>query len=340
MEPATIGLDLAKHIFQVHIADAEGHAIQSKRLTRREVLPFFKAISPCLIGIEACATAHHWARQLRTLGHDVRLIPPAYVKPYVRRGAKNAASDAAAICEAVTRPGMRFVPIKSEQDQAFLMLHRARALLVRQRTMVACAIRAHLAEYGIIVAQGRHRVEALVATLNDVRSGLPEEACFALDALIGQLDELNKRIGQIDDRLGTIHQSHPVCRLLSSIPGIGPITATAFAATIPDPSVFRSGREFAAWLGLTPRQNSSGGKSCLGGITKQGDRYLRQLLVLGARTVVRYPKARSKVDGDWIDALLKRRRPMVVAVAVANKLARVIWAMMTTGEMFRSARAS
>jgi transposase len=338
MEPATIGLDLAKNIFHVHVTDADGHAILRKRLARREVLPFFTTISCCLIGIEACATAHHWARQLQRLGHDVRLIPPGYVKPYVRRGAKNDASDAAAICEAVTRPGMRFVPIKTEQDQAFLMLHRARGLLVRQRTMAACAIRAHLAEYGIVVAQGRHRVEALVATLDDVRDNLPEEACFALDALIGQLDELNRRIGEIEDRLGNIYQSHPVCRLLSTIPGIGPITATAFVATIPHPSMFRSGREFAAWLGLTPRQNSSGGKSRLGGITKQGDRYLRHLLVLGARTVVRYPKARSRVDGAWIDALLMRRRPMIVAVAVANKLARVIWAMMTTGEVFRPAR--
>ncbi len=339
MTPTVIGLDLAKNIFHVHVVDTSGAAIASKRLTRRELLPFFEAMPPCLVGIEACATAHNWARRLALFGHDVRLIPPAYVKPYVRRGAKNDAADAAAICEAVTRPNMRFVPVKSEENQAFLMLHRARGLLIRQRTMSACAIRAHLAEYGIVVAQGRHRVEALVSKMDEQREYLPDEACFALDALIGQLKALNVGIEEVDARLAQIHETHPICHLLATIPGIGPVTATAFAATIPDPSAFRSGREFAAWLGLTPRQNSSGGKSRLGGITKQGDRYLRHLLVLGARTVVRYPKARSRVDGPWIEALLERRRPMVVAVAVANKLARIIWAMLTTGEFFRSATA-
>jgi len=338
MTPATVGLDLAKNVFHVHVTDASGRTLDSKRLTRRELLPFFKALPPCLVGIEACATAHNWARQLLGVGHDVRLIPPGYVKPFVRRGAKNDATDAAAICEAVIRPNMRFVPVKSREDQAFLMLHRARGLLVRQRTMAACAFRAHLAEYGIIVAQGRHRVDALIAKLDEIREDLPDDACFALEALIGQLDALNRQIERIDIRLVQIHKTNSICRLLATIPGIGPITATAFAATIPDPSAFRSGREFAAWLGLTPRQNSSGGKHRLGGITKQGDRYLRHLLVLGARTVVRYPKARSRVDGPWIDALLERRRPMVVAVAVANKLARVIWAMLTTGEVFRTAR--
>lgn len=268
----------------------------------------------------------------------MRLIPPGFFKPFVRRGAKNDATDAAAICEAVTRPNMRFVPIKSREDQAFLMLHRARGLLVRQRTMAACAFRAHLAEYGVIVPQGRHRVDALVTKLDEIREDLPEDACFALDALVGQLDALNQQIDGIDIRLAEIHKTNSICRLLATIPGIGPITATAFAATIPDPSAFRSGREFAAWLGLTPRQNSSGGKHRLGGITKQGDRYLRHLLVLGARTVVRYPKARSRVDGPWIEALLERRRPTVVAVAVANKLARTIWAMLSTGEVFRNAQ--
>lgn len=336
MNPATVGLDLAKNVFHVHVADAFGKTLDSKRLARRDLLPFFKALPSCLIGIEACATAHNWARQLQELGHDVRLIPPAYVKPYVRRGAKNDATDAAAICEAVTRPNMRFVPIKSREDQAFLMLHRARGLLVRQRTMAACAFRAHLAEYGVTIAQGRHRVDGLIAKLDEMREELPDDACFALDALVGQLEALNRQIEGIDVRLAEIHQTNEICRLLATIPGIGPITATAFAATVPNPSAFRSGREFAAWLGLTPRQNSSGGKHRLGGITKQGDRYLRHLLVLGARTVVRYPKARSRVDGRWIDALLERRRPMVVAVAVANKLARAIWAMLSTGEVFRT----
>ena len=337
MNPATVGLDLAKNVFHVHVADASGRTLDSKRLSRRELLPFFESLPSCLIGIEACATAHNWARQLQRLGHDVRLIPPGYVKPFVRRGAKNDATDAAAICEAVTRPNMRFVPVKLREDQAFLMLHRARGILVRQRTMAACAFRAHLAEYGVIVPQGRHRVDALVAKLDEIREDLPKDACFALDALVGQLNALNQQIDGIDIRLAEIHKTNSICRLLATIPGIGPIIATAFAATIPDPWAFRSGREFAAWPGLTPRQNSSGGKHRLGGITKQGDRYLRHLLVLGARTVVRYPKARSRVDGPWIEALLERRRPMVVAVAVANKLARTIWAMLSTGEVFRSA---
>ncbi len=290
MTPTTVGLDLAKNVFHVHVADVTGRAIESKRLSRRELLPFFKTLSPCLIGIEACATAHNWARQLLGIGHDVRLIPPGYVKPFVRRGAKNDATDAAAICEAVTRPNMRFVAIKSREDQAFLMLHRARGPLVRQRIMAACAFRAHLAEYGVVVAQGRHREDVLIAKRDEIREDLPDDACFALDALIGQLDTLNCQIEGIDARLVEIHKTNAICGLLATIPGIGPITATAFAATIPDPSAFRSGREFAAWLGLTPRQNSSGGKHRLGGITKQGDRYLRHLLVLGARTVVRYPK--------------------------------------------------
>ncbi|SFQ14759.1 transposase [Tranquillimonas alkanivorans] len=338
MTPMTVGLDLAKNVFHVHVADASGRMLESKKLVRRHVLDFFMALPSCLVGLEACATAHYWARQLRDLGHDVRLIPPGYVKPFVRRGAKNDATDAAAICEAVTRPGMRFVPIKSRQGQAFLMLHRARALLIRQRTMAACAFRAHLAEYGIVVAQGRHRVEVLTEQLDELREDLPEDACFALDALVEQLDALNRQIAVIDARLAERHKTDAIFRLLATIPGIGPITATAFTATIPDPSAFRLGREFAAWLGLSPRQNSSGGKHRLGGITKKGDRYLRHLLVLGARTVVRYPKARSRVDGPWIEGLLARRRPMVVAVAVANKLARTIWAMLSTGEVFRPAQ--
>jgi transposase len=340
MHAATIGLDLAKHVFHVHAIDAQGVVLVRRRLRRGEVLSFFKAIQPCLVAMEACATAHFWARQISDMGHQVRLIPPAYVKPFVRRGAKNDASDAEAICEAAIRPNMRFVPMKSEADQGFLMLHRARGLLVRQRTMTACAIRAHLAEFGVVIAQGRQRVEALVAELDEHCSALPEHARFALDALIGSLGELNRQIEQIETKLDAIQQKHPVARLLSSIPGVGPITATAVAATIPDPAMFRSGREFAAWLGLTPRQNSTGGKSRLGGITKQGDAYLRHLLVIGARNIVRFPKARAKIGAAWIASLIERRRPLIAAVAVANKLARIIWAMMTSGELFRSAPAA
>lgn len=341
MDAVTIGLDLSKHWFQVHGVDAAGEVVVRRRLRRSEVLPFFASLPRCLVGAEACATAHHWARELQRLGHEVRLMPPAYVKPFVRRRAKNDAADAAAICEAVTRPGMRFVPVKSAEQQGFLMLHRARGLLVRQRTMTVCAIRAHLAEFGIVAAQGRQRVDALAALLEDEATiDVPTFVRDALAALIAQLAELDHQIKAIESRLAEIHRSHPVSQLLSSIPGVGPITATALVATVPDPAMFRSGREFAAWLGLTPRQNSTGGKERLGRITKQGDAYLRHLLVIGARNIMRYPRAREQVGADWIGRLLDRRRPMVVAVAVANKLARIIWAMMSTGEVYRPAPAA
>ncbi len=335
MEVATVGLDISKHVFQVHAVDSLGQVTSRQRLRRSEVVSFFSLLAPCLVGIEACATAHHWAREIRQFRHDVRLIPPVYVKPYVRRGAKNDAADAAAICEAVARPNMRFVPIKSIENQGFLMLHRARGLLVRQRTMTACAIRAHFAEFGIVAGQGRQRVDGLVDLLDDEELTLPAHARIALVVLVNQLKELDRQVEAIERELAQIQRVNPMAKLLSSIPGIGPITATALAATVPDASIFRSGREFAAWLGLTPKQNSTGGKDRLGRITKQGDSYLRHLLVIGARNVVRYPKARSRVGGAWIEALLERRRPMVVAVAVANKLARIIWAMMTTGEFYR-----
>lgn len=340
MQIATIGLDLAKHWFQIHGVDVEGRTVVRKRLKRADVPRFFSEVPPCLIGMEACATAHYWARQIAKYGHQVKLMPPAYVKPYVRRG-KNDERDAEAICEAVTRPNMRFVAVKSDDQQAFLMVHRARELLVRQRTMSACAVRAHLAEFGVIAPQGRQRVDQLVEWL-DTEEGkrLPVLAHEALRVLVIHLEELSTRIASLEAELAKLHRSNPIAQLLSTIPGVGPITSTALVATVPDPSVFRSGREFAAWIGLTPRQNSSGGKEKLGRITKKGDVYLRHLLVIGARNVVRFPKARALVGAAWIDSLLARRRPMVVAVAVANKMARIIWAMMTTGECYRRVAAS
>jgi transposase len=334
MQITTIGLDIAKNVFQVHGIDGNETVVVRKQLRRGKLIAFFESLAPCLVGIEACATAHHWARELTRLGHQVRLMPAKDVKAYVKRN-KNDAADAAAICEAVTRPNMRFVPIKSVENQGFLMLHRARGLLVRQRTMTACAVRAHFAEFGIIVGQGRQRVDGLVDLLDDEELTLPAHARIALAVLVNQLKELDRQVEAIERELAQIQRVNPMAKLLSSIPGIGPITATALAATVPDATMFRSGREFAAWLGLTPKQNSTGGKDRLGRITKQGDSYLRHLLVIGARNVVRYPKARSRVGGGWIEALLERRRPMVVAVAVANKLARIVWAMMTTGEFYR-----
>ncbi len=246
MIASTIGLDLAKHNFHVHAVDADGLVIKTATLRRSEMIKFFTTARPCLVGVEACATAHYWARELMKLGHEVRLIPPSYVKPFVRRGAKNDAADAAAICEAVQRPDMRFVPIKSEANQSFLMLHRARGLLVRQRTMTVCAIRAHLAEFGIIFGQGRQRIETIMPMIDGIAASLPEYARFALTGLINSVGELNKQIDGIETKLAEIGRSDPVSSVLSSIPGVGPITSTAIAATIPDARMFRSGREFAA----------------------------------------------------------------------------------------------
>jgi transposase len=338
MQVVTIGLDLAKHWFQAHGVDAAGAAILRKRLKRSEVLAFFGGIEPCLVGMEACASSHYWAREIARFGHTVRLMPPAYVKPYVKRG-KNDAADAEAICEAVTRPNMRFVAIKTPEQQGALMLHRARRLLVRQRTMTACAIRSHLAEFGFITGQGIGRVEPLLERLaQEEAERLPEEVRDILAMLAAELATLGERIAQIEARIDALHRANPVSRLIATIPGIGPITATAIAATVPDAAAFRSGRDFAAWLGLTPRQNSSGGKDRLGRITKRGDTYLRHLLFIGARNVIRYPKARAAAGAAWIDALVARRSKTVAAVALANKMARIAWAMMTSGEAYRSAR--
>ncbi|WP_233553584.1 IS110 family RNA-guided transposase [Teichococcus wenyumeiae] len=331
-------MDLAKHWFQVHGVDAAGAAILRKCLKRAEVIAFFQGIEPCLVGMEACASSHYWAREIARFGHTVRLMPPAYVKPYVKRG-KNDAADAEAICEAVTRPTMRFVAVKTPEQQGLLMLHRARRLLVRQRTMTACAIRSHLAEFGFITGQGIGRVEPLLERLAEEEGErLPGEVRDILFMLAAELATLGERIAQIEARIDAQHRANPVSRLIATIPGIGPITATAIAATVPDATAFRSGRDFAAWLGLTPRQNSSGGKDRLGSITKRGDTYLRHLLFIGARNVIRYPKAREAAGTAWIEALVARRSRTVAAVALANKMARIAWAMMTTGEVYRSAR--
>jgi len=283
MEITTIGLDLAKHVFQVHGVDEAGHVVVKRRLRRAQVITYFASLPPCLIGMEACATAHFWARELRALGHEVRLMPPQYVKAYVKRG-KNDAADAAAICEAVTRPSMRVVPVKTEEQQSALMMHRARELLVRQRTQLINAVRGHLAEFGLVEAQGPWNVPRLLASMQEDRR-VPELARQVLQLLAAQLDEVAKRIVELDARIAAWHKANPVSRRLATIPGIGPLIATAIAATVPDPDVFRNGREFAAWLGLVPRQTSTGGKQRLGRISRLGDKYIRQLLIVGAQTV-------------------------------------------------------
>ena len=328
-----IGVDLAKNSFQVHALESEGGRAVTRKLSRSAMRAFFAGIKPCLVGMEACGSAHYWARELRAMGHDVRLMPPAYVKPYVQRG-KNDTVDAAACCEAVSRPAMRFVPIKSEEQQAMLMAHKTRDLLIRQRTMGVNALRGHLAEFGIIAAKGIGRVEELVERATD--ASLPEMAKAALGVLVGQLDALDAAIADVTRRIANAHVRDPLSRLVASVPGVKALGASMIVASVPDPSVFRSGRDFAAWIGLTPRQHSTGGKEKLGAITKQGNRAIRRLLVLGAISVLRVAAKRKGALRDWLVALRARKPGKVAAVALANKLARMVWAIMTTGEAFRT----
>ena len=334
MHVTTIGIDLAKSVFQLHGIDAAGEVIFRKKLRRSGVLDFLRDLPPCLVGMEACATAHFWAREIGALGHDVRLIPPIYVKPYVKRQ-KNDAADAEAICEAVTRPTMRFVPIKSTEQQSVLMLHRTRDLLMRQRTMLLNAARAHLAEFGIITAQGPHKLAALLKTLPD-EAALPDIAQAALESLMAQLDSLASEIHRLERRLLAWHRADEVSQRLETIPGVGIITATALAASVSDPAVFKNGRQFAAFLGLVPRQNSSGGKDRLGRISKMGDGYLRRLLVVGATSVIRRADKNTSATGAWVRGLLERKPARVTTVAMANKTARIAWAVMARGDVYRA----
>ena len=335
MQVSTIGIDLAKNVFQVHGIDAAGAVVFTRKLRRSQILPLFAKLPSCLVGMEACATAHHWARELEALGHDVRLMPASYVKAYVKRG-KNDAADAAAICEAVTRPSMRFVPVKSVEQQAALMLHRARDLLIRQRTQLINALRAHLAELGMVAATGRDGVKKLIAIVADeIEEQLPDPMREALQALIAQLEALQQQTGRLECQIHAQHRASDASRRLETIPGIGVIGATAIAATVSDPTVFKSGREFAAWIGLVPRQTSSGGKERLGSISKQGDRYLRRLLVVGATAVLRHARAHPDKH-PWPMQLLARRPAKVVAVALANKMARIAWAVLVRGGTYRA----
>lgn len=331
-EIATIGLDLAKNVFQVHGVDTAGGVVVRKQLRRAEVLKFFGALRPCLVGIEACATAHHWGRELTKLGHTVRLMPPAYVKAYVKRG-KTDAADAEAICEAVTRPTMRFVALKTVEQQAVLMLHKTRDLLVRQRTMLINALRGHLAEFGIVAASGAGGVKKVIEALHDARDRLPASARLALHGLVEQMHALEGEISKIEKRIMAWHRENEASRRLATIPGIGPITASAIAAAVPDATLFASGRQFAAWLGLTPRSHSSGGKERLVGISKQGDSYIRRLLVLGATALLRMAR-KSNAQKNWAAALLARKPARLVSVALANKTARIAWAVLVRNKPY------
>jgi transposase len=329
-----IGLDLAKNVFQVHGVDADGAVVLRQRLTRARLVKLFAKLPPCLVGIEACATSHHWARELIALGHEVKLMPAQYVKPYVKRG-KNDAVDAEAICEAVTRPTMRFVGIKTPEQQSALMLHRVRLILSRQRTQLSNALRAHLAEFGIVAPIGRGGLDRLLDVIADAEDDrIPAGVRACLEMLMAQLDMVKAQILENDRRILASARETELGRRLMEIPGVGPLVASAFVASVADPAIFQSGRNLAAWIGLVPKQNSSGGKERLGGISKAGNRYLRQMLIVGAMAVIRHAE-RNAAKRPWLVQLLARRKVKVAAVALANKTARTIWAMMVSGERYR-----
>lgn len=328
-----IGVDLAKNAFQLHALVGEGGLAVQRKLGRAKFRDFFSRLEPCRVGMEACGSAHYWARELTAMGHEVVLLPPAYVKPYVKRG-KNDAADAAAICEAMSRPDMRFAPVKSAEQQAVLMLHKTRELLVKQRTMIVNALRGHLSEFGLIAPKGIERVEQLIAMAR-TDADLPEEARQAALLLAGHSEQLDAKIDALAKTIAQSSANNPVVRLLKEIPAIGPLIASAIAASLPDPGAFKSGRDFAASLGLTPGQRSSGGKQKLGAITKKGNRYLRKMLVVGASAVLRVSSRYKGALADWINAVKARKPIRVAQVALANKVARIAWAIASTGESFR-----
>ena len=334
MTVVTIGVDTSKSWFQIHGVDESGQAVLRCKLSRGKVLSFLANLSPCLIGLEACGGAHYWARELAKLGHDARLMPPRYVRAYVKTN-KHDAADAEACCEAVQRPSMRFVPLKSAAQQSMLMVHRTRDLLIRQRTAAVNALRGHLAEFGIVRAKGTAKARELMALVATDES-IPVIARHALAVLVQQIRETEGRIDTFNEQILAIAKNDEMCCRLMSVLTIGPFAATALAATVGDPKYFSSGRHFAAWLGLVPKQHSTGGKEKLGGISKRGDSYIRRLLIHGARAAVHRVRS-QQVTGPWIGGLLARRHFNVVTVALANKTARIAWAIMVNGEHYRAA---
>jgi len=336
METTALGLDLAKNVFQLHGVDAEGHGTVKKAVRRQHLLATFAKMPPCLIGVEACASAHHWARKLQELGHTVRLMAPQFVKPYVKTN-KNDAADAEAICEALRRPNMRFVPIKSSEQQAVLSLHRARQGFVKARTAQANQIRGLLAEFGHVIPQGiSHVTKQLALIIHDEQSQLPGVFVDLLHRLGEHLKELDRHVGELEVQIQLWHRQCLASTKLASIPGVGAITASAMVASIGDARCFKDGRQLAAWLGLVPRQHSSGGKPTLLGISKRGDAYLRTLLIHGARSVIRVAQRKAGHTGSWLNKLLERRSVNVAAVALANKNARTIWALLAHDREFRA----
>ena len=335
IEVTTIGLDIAKNVFQVHGVDASGEVVIRRQLRRSQVLSFFGKQPACLVGIEACATSHHWAREITALGHEVRLMPARYVKAYVKRN-KNDAADAEAICEAVTRPTMRFVEVKTDAQQSVLMLHRTRHLFVRQRTALTNAIRAHLAEFGIVAGVGRNGLDRLLKIIEDGGDDrVPSAARDCLLALRDQLILVKRQILDADRRILAWHRSSEISLRLDEIPGVGPLIATAMVASIPDPHTFKAARDVPAWIGLVPKQNSTGGKERLGHISKAGNRYLRWLLVAGAMSLIRRAKQAGHTRHAWLIRILERRPTKIAAIALANKIARMVWAMMVRGTRYK-----
>jgi transposase len=327
MKITTVGIDLAKNVFQVHAIDERGKVLVKKQLRRDQMAVFFTNLAPCLIGMEACGSAHHWARKIQAMGHTVRLMAPQFVKPYVKTN-KNDAADAEAICEAVARPNMRFVPIKNVEQQAVLALHRVRQGFAQARTAQANQIRGLLGEFGLIVAQGIGYIALRVPELiEDAERDLPGSFRVLVQRLLDHLKELGRQVDEIETQIQTWHRASDLSSRLAQVPGIGPITASALVASIGDAKNFDDGRQLAAWLGLVPRQHSSGGKSNLLGMSKRGDSYLRTLLIHGARSVIY--RAGQKADAcSWINAVVQRRNKNVAAVALANKNARIVWALL------------
>jgi transposase len=335
MKVTRIGIDLAKQIFQVHGVDHHGKVVIRKQLTRGKIRAFIAQLSPCLIGMEACASAHYWAREFSQFGHTVRLMAPQFVRPY-RKNPKNDGNDAEAICEAVSRPNMRFVPVKSVAQQAILMAHRARELLVGDRTALANQIRGLLTEYGIVVPQGIARLRrALPLVLEDAENGLPGLAREVIVELQDRLQDLDQRLATYDRRIAQLASQNTIAQRLMQLEGVGAVTATAIVATIGNGKAFKNGRQFAAWLGLVPRQYSSGGKQRLGHISKRGDVYLRTLLIHGARSVLRLTGQRTDAKSRWAERLKQRRGNNIAAVALAAKHARMMWAMLARDQEYR-----
>ncbi|WP_298745533.1 IS110 family transposase [uncultured Brevundimonas sp.] len=338
-EVSIIGLDLAKTVFQAHGADSSGAVVFRKKLRRDQLLAFFAGQPRCLVAMEACAGAHFWSREIAALGHETRLIPPSYVKPFVKRQ-KNDMADAEAICEAAQRPTMRFVAPKSAEAQGAAVVFRTRDLLVRQRTQLINALRGHLAEFGFVVRQGPGHVSRLIELTQDPTSGLPDQARPILEIVAQSLQQLEAKIALLDREIAARSKADPVAMRLMTIPGIGPIVATALVALAPPASTFRRGRDFAAWVGLTPRQHSSGGKERLGRISKMGERSLRRLLILGASSAAKVAAREPSRASPWLAGLLARKPRMLVTVALANKIARIVWALMAHGGSYRAPAAT